>query len=124
MSKIEDLLPDFDDMNSLANIVARKKIDADQCKLQLDTKIAECVRKAYTDHQYWINGKPPTQSFIDSVVKVVGNSVEDSEIISTLYAAYRTTLREAEESANLLENMRNQVQAFQTISANRRQGLL
>lgn len=120
----EALLPDFDDMDRLARAVATKRIEADQFKARLENAIAMCVRNAYLDNRYWINGKPPTQSFIDNVVKVVGNSPEDAEFLKALNTAYREAQREAEQTSNLLENMRDRIKAFQTVSSNRRQGLV
>ncbi len=120
----EALLPDFDDMDMLARAVATKRIESDQFKSRLDNAVAECVRTAYMDNRYWVNGKPPTQSYIDNVVKVVGNSPEDAAYLSSLNAAYRQSQREAEQTSNLLENMRDKIKAFQTISSNRRQGLV
>ncbi len=124
MSQIrEELIPDFDAMDTLANIIAQYRLEADKVKLELETYIAHCIQTAFTDKNYWTNGKPPTQTYVDNVVKVVGNTPEDAAQISSLTMQYRTAQRSAEESNNLLETMRNKVSVFQTISANKRTGL-
>lgn len=120
----EDLLPDFNDMDTVSKAITASKLRADSVKLNLETKIAECVRLAYTSRDYWVNGKPPTQSYIDSVVKVLGNTPEDALMISALRLEYSNAVRDAEINGNLLETMRNRVQIFQTMSANKRHGLL
>lgn len=123
MLNIDNLLPDFESMDVLSGTIAKYRLDADHAKLELDSYVAECVRRAYTDKENWINGKPPTQSYIDNVVKYKGNTLEDELKIKELTSQYRTLLRFAEESSSLLETMRNRIQAFQTLSANRRQGM-
>jgi hypothetical protein len=120
----EELLPDFDTMDALANVIAQYKLLADKTKLELDSYIAGCIQTAYIDKDCWVNGKPPTQTFIDNVVKVVGNTPIDREQIKTLTEQYRQAQRSAEESSNLLETMRNKVSVFQTVSANQRGGLM
>jgi hypothetical protein len=120
----EELLPDFDAMNTLANIIAKYKTEADSFKLQLDTRIAECVKEVYTNKNLFINGKPGTQSYVDNVVRIIGNTPEDAEALRNLNTFYRVAQRNAEEATNLLETMRNKVSVFQTISANKRNGLL
>lgn len=120
----EELIPDFDEMDSLANIIARYKLDSDKIKLELESYIARCIQVAYTNNAYWVNGKPPTQTYIENVVKIVGNTVEDRQKIKELTEQYRIAQRSAEESSSLLETMRNKVSVFQTISANKRTGLV
>lgn len=120
----EELLPDFDTMDEIAKAIAAAKLKADSLKLSWETKVAECVKSAYTDKDCWVNGKPPTQSYIDNVVKVLGNSPQDADLINSLRIEYRSAVRDAEVNSSLLETMRNRIQVFQTMSANRRQGLL
>ncbi len=120
----EKYLPDFDAMNTLAGIIAQYKLDADRNKLELECYIASCIQSAYLEKENWVNGKPPTQTYIDNVVRIVGNNKEDQDKIKLLTEQYRVAQRMAEESSSLLETMRNKVATFQTVSSNKRSGLM
>lgn len=124
MTLKEDLIPDFDEMDTLANLIAKYKIEADTIKIELENFVAGCIQVAYTNKDYWINGKPAPQTYIDNKVKIVGNTPEDAKIIKNLTERYRVAQRASEEASNRLETMRNRVSIYQTISANKRVGLI
>lgn len=119
----EDRLPSWDEMESLARISAESKFKANIARDNLERFIADCVKRAYTDQRLWPNAKSPTQSYIEHVVRVSGNNPEEEEKIKELQTIYREYLREYEEARNLLNNLKDQISVFQTLSANKRTGL-
>lgn len=119
---LEETLPDWDDLNSVGNTAARAKFEANQIKDQISIYIAKCVKDAYTNQSLWVNNKPPTQSYIDNSVKIVGNTVEDAIHLKELSDAYREKWRIYEESKALLESMKDRISVFQTLSSNKRSG--
>ena len=122
MPNLENYLPDFDDLDTMGKASAQAKYEANAIKDELETFIAECVRNAYVNQSYWVNNKPPTQSYIESTVKVIGNTPEDAIKIKTLHEQYREKWRIYEECKALLDSMKDRISAFQTLSSNKRAG--
>jgi hypothetical protein len=123
-TNLEELLPDFEDMNTVATASSEARLQAHLVKDELDAFIAECVRRAYQDQQYWLNGKPPVQTYIERTVAITGNTAEDAQHIKNLRDRYSELQKVVDESRALLQNMRDRVAAFQTISSNKRAGVL
>lgn len=119
----EKLLPDFDDMDELARASSQARLKANTIKNTLEEYIAGCVRAAYTTQEYWPSGKSPTQSYIERVVKVLGNTETDAKIIKELSEQYETAHAEYSEAYNLLQNLKDRISVFQTLSANQRSGM-
>lgn len=120
---INDQLPDFDDMATLASASSRARYESLRIKNQLEEFIAGCVRICYTDQHYWPGGKSPTQSYIEKVVKVVGNTPEDATRIRELTEQYQLLHKEYEEAKQLLKILEDKISVFQTLSANQRSGM-
>lgn len=123
LNTLEELLPDFNDMTAVASASNTARLQLHRAKQELDTFIAECVRQAYTNNLYWVNGKPPTQTYIDRVVSVVGNTAEDAQNIQRLSQAISELQKDVDEGRATLTTMRDQVNVFQTLSANKRAGI-
>jgi hypothetical protein len=122
-NNLEDLLPDFDDMNTVAVASSTARLQAHMVKDEMDAYIAECVRQAYQNKEFWVNGKPPVQTYIDRVVSVVGNTPEDAKHIHDLTVQLAELQKLIDENRALLLNMRDQVSVFQTLSSNKRVGI-
>lgn len=117
-------VPDFSDMDELVLASTMARLRADQIKSELSVKVGECVRKAYRDKSNWINGRPPTQIYIDKVISVVGNTDEDAEALNAMRLEYSELMQKYQEAKLLLDNMKNQISVFQTKSANKRKSVL
>ena len=124
MSKrnLEDTLPDWEDLTTVGNAAAQAKFEANNIKDQKESFIANCVKEAYTVKEYQLNGKPPTQSYIENTVKIVGNTQEDAIKLKELNDQYREKWRIYEEAKTLLESMKDRISVFQTLSSNKRSG--
>ena len=122
-SNLDALLPDFEDMNAVANEASRKRLEAHLAKDELDVFIAGCIDRAYRDQTLWVNGKPPVQTYIDRVVAVRGNTSDDAAKIKELTLCYLELQKESDEARSLLLAMRDQLAAFQTVSSNKRAGI-
>lgn len=122
MPNLENYLPDFDDLDTMGKASAQAKYEANVLKNKLESYIAMCVKLAYTNQAYWVNSKPPTQSYIENTVKVIGNTPEDAVIIADLQEQYREKWRIYEECRALLDSMKDKISAFQTLSSNKRAG--
>ena len=122
MPNLDSYLPDFDDLDTMGKASAQAKYEANEIKTQLESYIAQCVRQSYTNQSYWVAGKPPTQSYIENTVKVIGNTPEDATRISGLQEQYRSKWRTYEECRALLDSMKDRISAFQTLSSNKRAG--
>lgn len=65
-------LPDFDEMANLIDEINRVSIEKSKLELELkidERNINETVSK---DEKYFINGKPPSQTYIDNTWKFTG----------------------------------------------------
>lgn len=122
MSNLENYLPDFDDLEKVGRASAQAKFEANQLKDQIDEYIAFCVKQAYTNQIYWINGKQPPQSYIENTVKVLGNTPEDTQKLKELQEQYREKWKVYEELKSLLDSMKDRISVFQTLSSNKRAG--
>ena len=121
MDNIE--LPDWEDLNALAKLVSETKLRAGNLKERLDIYLAHCVKEAYTNQEYWPNHKPPTQSYIENTVKIIGNNANDNDFIVRTREEYRNALKEYDDAKATLNNLKEKISVFQTISANRRNGI-
>jgi len=123
LKSAEKLLPDFEDLDALARASSKARFNANKTKDKLEEYVAKCVRECYTEQRYWPAGKSPTQSYIEKVVKIVGNTEEDAMIIKELTEEYQKLRAEYEESRQLLDNLKSRISVFQTLSANQRNGM-
>lgn len=113
-------LPDFDDMDKVAKIVADAKARLEDAKNFLDAYISDCVKAAMISKDYWINGKPPTMSYVDRVIAIEGNTKEDKEILKNARQEIVNQIQRYQEARGLLDNMKDRIGVWQTTSANMR----
>lgn len=109
-------IPDFDDMLKLADEIAEllfKKLILDK---EIKTAEAEVVRKATTEEQYFIGGKPPTYSFIDSTYKYTGLNKE----LIPLREEQAKVISELERAKTKYDIFGEMLDVFRTVSANER----
>lgn len=120
----ENLIPDFDDFETLARETAELKGSLIVVKSQLTKLEAECMRTALTDNTYWIGGKRPSMAYCEKIVKIVGNTPEDQDSLSNL----RQELAELTEAHQLLQHLitmeRDKLDLYRTLSANTRRSFL
>ena len=120
----ENLIPDFDDFETLAREAAELKGNLIVIKSHLAKLEAECMRVALTDNTYWIGGKRPSMAYCEKVVKLIGNTPEDKLKLSNL----RQELADLTEASQLLQHLitmeRDKLDLYRTFSANTRKGFL
>lgn len=115
-----DQLPDFDDMDKLAEIIASSKAKLEDAKNLLEEEIARCIQDALTKQENWIEGKPPTMGYCTSVIAVKGNNNRDAEILKELKALIVKHAENYQKSKVILDNMKDRIAVWQTMSANQR----
>jgi hypothetical protein len=109
-------IPDFDDMLKVAQTI--RSLTAK--KLLLDTEIkfneAAIVKVVNTDSKYFINGKPPSMSFIESTYTYTGLSDE----LIPMRKELASIIAELEEAKLRFDIYRMQVDMYRTEAANQR----
>jgi hypothetical protein len=113
-------LPDFDDMDRMARIIADAKARLEDTKNKLDEYIAQCTQMALTNQDYWINNKPPSAAYCKTVISVVGNHKADAERIIELKNQIVEYQKLYQESKQILEHMRDRIEVWRTVQANGR----
>jgi len=117
-------LPDFDDMNNVAEANAKAKGDLEQAKNLLSQEIARCIQEAMHNPDYWLDGKRPSMSYATNVIAVNGNTPEDAKILSALRDKIVELTETYQVTKQLLNNMETIVSVWQTYSANQRRTTL
>lgn len=116
----ENKLPDFDDMDKMARVVADSKAKLEDAKNGLESYVADCIREAMTDQAYWIDGKRPTMGYAEKVIALHGNTDEDRIELYELRQEIIKQTQRYQEAKALLDNMRDRIDVWQTVSANQR----
>lgn len=124
MSNLIESLPDFDDMDTVVRVATTAKAKLETAKNDLTGMIAAIIEQAMRSEKYWINGKPPTASYCDSVLSVLGNDAHQESQLSALRKEIVEQERTYIEAKLLLDNMKSRISVYQTHSANGRKANL
>ena len=120
MEDYTELIPDFDSMQELVELIGKTHAKLLQAKEMYKQAQAECIQEAITDKNYWIGNKIPSMKYCETVVAVLGNTAEER----TELEAMRGTITELTEKhkllTGLLQVMRDKLDLFRTMSANER----
>lgn len=116
VKEIVEKIPDFDDFLDLAEKIREVSLEKLLLEKELKSKESEIFREAMVNEKYYVKGKPPAISYVESAYKFSGF---DNELLE---ARERFAVLTAE-----LDNLRLQMSiykdmigVFQTLSANER----
>lgn len=125
MDSLEELLPDFDDLEKLAIAASQAQLKAEQLYQQIKTGEATCIKQCIDEERFWPLGKKPAETgiYLAKVVPQLGNSEEQKERLAKLRKEYSEARYEAQQARDLLDLGKKRIDVFQTISANRRHTL-
>jgi hypothetical protein len=116
MSKLDKLLPDFEDMLKLVDEIKNLQFQKTLMDLDIKNKIADIYLTTSTDTTYYVGGKPPSVSFVKVTYEQVGLKKELIPIRNNL-AELTAELRKLE---NKLAILRDMIDVWRTLSANER----
>lgn len=117
-------LPDFDDMDTVVRVATTAKAKLEDAKNKLNEYIAIIIEQAMRLEAHWINGKPPTASYCESVLSMLGNYEEQRIELARLRKEIVEQERTYQEARMLLDNMKSRIATWQTHSANGRKANL
>jgi hypothetical protein len=124
MHDLKDLIPDFDEMEELAALMAEAKARMIYLESEIESLQAKFIRQALTNSDYWPKNKPPTMSYCNSVVAKIGNTEEQEEKLRKL----RLDLSDAEETyrhlRKLIDLRQDKLNLYRTESANKRKSFM
>lgn len=109
-------IPDFDDMLELVGTIKKLSIEAERLKLKIKDNEATTVIEMTTNPEHFINGKPPSMSFLRDTFKFSGL---DGSLLD-LRQSLAKSEAELEFARNELEIYRSMIEVWRTVSANRR----
>jgi len=116
----EPKLPDFDDLVELAGEIGKLKKELLLSKAQLDYLKANITEKVTSDNHYFVKGKPPSMSYIESHYHNLGYNKETKENLLKLQTKIAQTEGDLKEKELLFEIYRAMIDVWRTESANRR----
>ena len=118
-SNLKDILesiPDFEDFMKLASEIAELSLKKMQLENIIRAKESKAVTQVNIDQEYWMNGKPPSMSYIESTYKYTG---VDGKLVEDRSKLAETTAM-LEKKKIQLSIYRDMINLFQTVSANER----
>lgn len=121
MSFTETQLPDFDEMNDLAESAARAKAKIEMLERVEERLSAEFMRQAMLNKEYWFTNKPPNSTVhLAKIVAKVGNTDEQRTQLENIGEEIAHATEEYVRAVEKLQTCRDKIAVFQTESANKR----
>jgi len=124
MNNKELSLPDFDDFAELANTISEKSRIVNETSDQLDSLLAKITLKVTYEPSYWLEGKPPSMTFIKSTYHIVGFDDESRDKLAELRRVLIDAEANLEQAKHLFKIFQSRVDVWRTRSANERGSLL
>lgn len=115
-SKFLSKLPEFDALFDLVNKIAETSVTKLSLENLIKQKEAETVLTVTTDERFFMGGKPPSMSFIESTYKYLGVHGELLPLRQSLAETYATL----EKLRGTLDIYKEMLGTWQTLSANER----
>ena len=107
-------LPDFDDIERLINEISNKGLEKGNLELEIKDKEAGVTMTVTTDSTYFINGKAPSQAFIDRTYLFTGLSGE----LLPLRRRLNEVTAEYNRLKNLLDLLSSRIEVWRSEQAN------
>jgi len=124
MDDIEKLIPDFDTLEKVVLELSGLKGKLIVLKQSQKMLEAECVRSALTNSDYWTGPKPPTASYCDSVIKIIGNTETDKEALIDIRDKIAELTSDFEYLEHTLQLNSDRLDLFRSLNADRRKSFL
>lgn len=116
LKELAESIPDFDEMINLADEIGELSFKKMQLENRIKAEESAIVAKVYSDVKYYVGGKPPSMSFIESTYKYTGLDGQLTQKREEL--AYVTSI--LEKSKLRLYIYKDMLEVFRTVSANER----
>lgn len=113
-------LPDFDDMLQTITKIKNLSVQESKLEIQIKNREAEITREATTDSKWFVNGKTPSQTYIDNAWKYSGFGDELIPMRSEL----SQISAELSYCKNFLDFQRMLVEIWRTEEASKRMATL
>lgn len=113
-------LPDFDDMIALATEIGTLKKGLLTAKGRLSILKAQITRDVSTTEEYFVKGKPPSMSYIESNYHNLGINKKTRTELVDLKASIATKEGSLREKELLFDVYRAMIDVWRTESANKR----
>jgi len=121
---LDKLIPDFDELEDMAKLAAEAKRKSTGLEHKIKQLEAEFISEALANREYWKEGKRPTVTYCNSVVKEIGNTEGDREQLIELRNRQAEQERLYHYLNSLIEIRRDKLALYRTESANKRKAYL
>ena len=119
-----NLIPDFDELEELAEKASEAKARSISLDHQIKALEAEYIVEALNNREYWQEGKKPTITYCDRVVRQIGNTAEEADKLIELRQAQVDAEQTYQYYSSLIELRRDKLALYRTESANKRKAFL
>lgn len=116
----EAKIPDLEDMITISAEIRDLSLRKTELELRIEDGVAKTVKALTTNPEYYVNGKPPSMSFINSTYAFSGINGELYELRVELGRVNS----ELEFMKNKLMVYRDMIDVWRTVSANKRASVL
>lgn len=116
IKEVVEKLPDFEDFLELTDYVRDLSFSKMSLDVEIKSKEAEIFRTAVSDEKYFVNGKPPSATYINSAYSHTGFEGE----LLPLRNELAQVSSDLEAGKAKMEVYRNMLDVFRTLSANER----
>ena len=113
-------VPDFDDLVALTKKIRELSLKKMQLQFEIRSKEAKTIHIVTNDEKYFVKGRPPSMSYIESTYKWSGIG---DELLPLRYEM-ADVVSQLEEARNLFDVYKNMISLYQTESANKRSSTL
>jgi len=119
-----ELIPDFDELEELAEKASQAKSRSISLDHQIKALEAQYIVEALNHREYWQEGKKPTITYCDKVVRQIGNTEEERERLAELREEQSNQEELYHYYSSLIEIRRDKLALYRTESANKRKAFL
>ena len=120
----DNLIPDFDELEYLAERASKAKSKSISLDHQIKALEAEYIVEALNNREYWQEGKKPTITYCDKVVRQIGNTQEERDKLAELREEQSNQEELYHYYNALIEIRRDKLALYRTESANKRRAFL
>lgn len=112
--------PDFDDVMEIIDRIRELSVESMLLSNKIKFMESDIVQKATEDTKYFVSGKPPSMTYVNSTYKVTGFDGELKELRNELAEIES----ELEYRKNLFSLKKDMLEVWRTESANQRASVL
>ncbi len=114
---------DMDDLMKAWEDMAHYESLSSEFEHRLETYQAVVCKVAISEEEYWVNSKPPTSSYLDKVISLIGVNDKSRVTLDIYFQELFEVRKKLAEAKGKLDVLHEKIRIWQTKSANARKVL-